>query len=147
MPVTPSHVQDIIERANSIANFVFALLGLIIALAAFILLNILVIYFYKFEMCSIQPAKKCGLLRFIFAFFVSLACGGCILKLIMIADARTVEYLAVHACSNDDILNRSFVTMNNFLEGLMIKNWITIGILILLLAIDLIVFFINTVQR
>lgn len=67
-----------------------------------------------------------------------------LLILIMIeADPKTIAYLSKNKCSNDEILNDSFVTMDNYYSTLRLRNYIAIGLVLLLLALDISMFTVN----
>jgi hypothetical protein len=61
---------------------------------------------------SKKSNKKVTLAKVIIIFFLALGSGYCLFEMFMIMDADTLEYLAHNECSNDYILNQSFVDMD-----------------------------------
>jgi hypothetical protein len=73
------------------------------------ILHWVVLYFKKHDVVDGKGAKRFTLIRFTLTFLLS---GGCCVFLFLMfnsTETKYVDYLAANACSDDPILNASFV--------------------------------------
>jgi len=67
--------------------------------------------------------------------------------MIMDSDPLTLQYLSMNQCSDDIILNQSFIKMNDYFESMRLKNWIVVGFLGLLIGSDILLSLLNMIGR
>lgn len=91
--------------------------------------------------------KACTIIRFIATTLLSLTCLFFVLKMMFTAYDDNVEYLSLNECSRDELLNESFRNLYYFNLTLEFKNWMSIFMLIFILAIDVIVLAYNFYRR
>ena len=58
-----------------------------------------------------------------------------------------MNYLSVNKCSKDEILNQSFVRMNEYFESMRVKHWVVVSLLLLLIVLDVALSIVNVVGR
>jgi hypothetical protein len=91
-----------------------------------------------------KSARKLSFIRFLLEIAVGIAIFVLLIKLFVVSNNTTAQYLAIHNCSNDQVLNKSFKTMNTFLTSLFVKNLISLLLVILIIALDFVVAFMNS---
>ena len=72
---------------------------------------------------------------------------GLLVEMILESDPITVSYLSENECSNDDILNKSFVSIDEYFKSIQVKNFVTVALLGLVIVIDIFLFMANTWSR
>lgn len=92
---------------------------------------------------STKRNRNINFIRLIVSFILTLICLVLMFQMITHSDRTTTSYLSNNKCSNDELLNNSFITMNNYLETLNTKHIITVSVLILFIAIDTIMVMVN----
>lgn len=91
--------------------------------------------------------KGCTIVRFIATVLLTLTCLFFVLKMMFTAYDDNVEYLSLNECSRDELLNESFRNLYYFNLTLEFKNWMSIFMMIFILAIDITVFSYNFYRR
>lgn len=87
------------------------------------------------------------LVRFIFTVILSFVCAGLLVKMYMDSDPVTIQYLSINDCSNDEILNTSFVIMNTYYENMRAKHITTVVLLALVFVVDILLYLLNSWSR
>lgn len=101
----------------------------------------------SYHVVSNQASKKITIIKLVVLLLTAGLSLFCLFEMFDIMDAETLEYLSVNECSNDDILNKSFVQMNSYYEEMWVRNWVTLGFLCLIIVIDFVVSTINSWKR
>lgn len=70
------------------------------------------------------------------SLFFTLICGMSLFFLFFSSSSKDLKYLSANECSDDIIMNRSFVTMHTYFEGLFVNNIITSLIFILIVVVQ-----------
>lgn len=65
----------------------------------------------------------------------TLVCAMSLFFLFFSSSSRDLKYLSENECSDDIIMNRSFVTMHAYFEGLVVNNIITSLIFVLIMVV------------
>jgi hypothetical protein len=110
----------------------------------FLLLNLGVMFLRKSKYISKKRTDRLVCIRFSINLVLMMIIIVLLIVIMLDSDPVTIAYLSQNQCSNDEILNRSFVTMNEYFSTLRMKNYIAISLVIILLLLDIIMFAINT---
>lgn len=146
-PVTPLAVKDVIETAKSLRHYAVGLLSITVAIVSLIGFNMLVYLCNRKSFIKNFRARNISFARLIITFILCLISAGLLAKMYMDSDPHTLSYLSVNTCSKDEILNQSFVRMNEYFESMRVKHWVVISILILIVALDVTLSIVNIIAR
>eukprot|EP00347_Sterkiella_histriomuscorum_P016901 403351416 len=142
-PVTPNDVNTIISNAKQINDYAIALLSISCVMTVFFLVSVFTNFCTSKKYMSTQKNRNINFFRQIGSFLLTLICLVLMFQMITNSDRSTASYLSKNQCSDDELLNNSFVTMNDYLESLNTKHIITLSILITLFAIDILMVLVN----
>lgn len=133
-------VQSVITEAHDLEVFAIILLCYAIAMSLLSFINGSVAFLQSRGGMNKNTRNKCTLIRFVLTLLLCLGSCVCLLKMFLVADTDVVQYLSLHVCSNDTILNESFIQMNSYYNSLKLKNWFTIVFICLIIAIDVLTY-------
>ncbi|CDW86169.1 UNKNOWN [Stylonychia lemnae] len=142
-PITPNDIKIVIANAKTVREYAVTLLSIGIIITISYLLNMLILWLNMIQTCRKQNTRNCSLFRYFFTLIASLMAGGLLYYMIEDSDMRTSDYLSKNDCSNDEILNNSFKTMHVYFKSLNKKHYVTIIIILLMIALDLAIKIIN----
>lgn len=113
----------ITEDARAVKIWASVLFGFVCAQMVLCIFNFLML------LINVKEAKKklikISTIRICISLFFTLVCGLSLTFLFLSSSSKDLKYLSVNACSDDPIMNASFVTMHTYFEGLMVNNILT----------------------
>ncbi len=109
--VTPQDVIVLIDNAQAIKVYTIVLFSMALFIVFLCLANVTCYSLKKRNFIESKSMLKLTWIRLAFSILSSGVCAFCCVKMIMLTDKDTLTYLTENSCTQDIVLQDSFVTM------------------------------------